>query len=730
MEYFNFEDAANVQQQEDEFQRFLASAPALDTFHPDGADFLGALPGLSEIPMLDAELPMTSSAQPMDTEMAGFDDFSSWIPGCFKPAVACDYCRSRQLECLVIHKGQQACTSCITLFRSCSFLGTKDTGYESLPDDSGGIDTLHGVVEDTVIQRGETVGCRSLRSTLNMNEESGSLERKARKTGTRFSREAVRTLKNWLNEHSDHPYPTDDEKNHLKMATGLKRSQISNWLANARRRGKVPNRCVSPGLGGGAYERSSNSGARGIAIPSPVDPSSWKEMNPLERWKHSPPEREAAAVHDIVHAVATSGLRADKATPDSGICVEGQKDSSAGSSFSVFRAPSMTSVETGRSSGSDMSFSSLFSHQSRHSYGSSKDRRRRRRQPLSQQPSTSIAQPRTFQCTFCTDSFKTKHDWSRHEKSLHLSLEKWTCAPQGGLVSTILPNGSTSTTCVYCHAIDPPLSHLETHNYSSCREKSSADRTFYRKDHLRQHLRLTHACTFLPSMESWRIAPPELRSRCGFCPADVILHTWQARVDHLAKHFRAGANMADWHGDWGFSAPVLRMIENAMPPWLLSQERKAPVPLSAEALNRNAISPDDADIDLGPPRNGVDVVADARHCYRRLELGLRSFVREERQAGRKPSDRELQEKARWVVYGETDSWNQTAADNEVWLERFRRATGLDSEEYWNWGQEGLAGGAKGGEEDGVGGLEEQLMYCNFGVEEDDDTAIRGAKIVV
>lgn len=32
---------------------------------------------------------------------------------------------------------------------------------------------------------------------------------------------------------------------------------------------------------------------------------------------------------------------------------------------------------------------------------------------------------RRYQCTFCTDTFKTKHDWQRHETSMHLSLEQW-----------------------------------------------------------------------------------------------------------------------------------------------------------------------------------------------------------------------------------------------------------------------------------------------------------------
>lgn len=32
---------------------------------------------------------------------------------------------------------------------------------------------------------------------------------------------------------------------------------------------------------------------------------------------------------------------------------------------------------------------------------------------------------RRYQCTFCTDAFKTKHDWQRHETTMHLTLEQW-----------------------------------------------------------------------------------------------------------------------------------------------------------------------------------------------------------------------------------------------------------------------------------------------------------------
>lgn len=176
----------------------------------------------------------------------------------------------------------------------------------------------------------------------------------------------------------------------------------------------------------------------------------------------------------------------------------GRKGNSNGSSgsFSVFRAPSTTSLETGftnMSSGSAQSHGSAWSYGSRNSLGSlnslnsKKERRRRRRMPTRAPKLDLESAPRLFQCTFCTDRFKNKYDWSRHEKSLHLSLEKWICAPLGEVITC---SSSGQRKCVYCDEIEPSKEHLATHNHSACEEKGLEARTFYRKDHLRQHLRL------------------------------------------------------------------------------------------------------------------------------------------------------------------------------------------------------------------------------------------------
>jgi hypothetical protein len=253
-------------------------------------------------------------------------------------------------------------------------------------------------------------------------------------------------------------------------------------------------------------------------------------------------------------------------------------------SFSVFRAPSLSSLETGFT---NMSTDSLGSHTSAYSYGSkhslgsmnslrSKERRRRRRLPTRGHKADSEEILRPFQCTFCTDRFKSKYDWSRHEKSLHLSLEKWICAPLGEVIAD---TATGKRKCVYCDELDPSEDHLAAHNHAGCEEKGLESRTFYRKDHLRQHLRLMHGCKMTESMESWRSQAQYIKSRCGFCSMDF--DKWQDRVDHLAKEFRNGANMKNWKGCRGLDPQVAIHVTNAMPPYLIANETLSPFPFSA-----------------------------------------------------------------------------------------------------------------------------------------------------
>jgi hypothetical protein len=217
----------------------------------------------------------------------------------------------------------------------------------------------------------------------------------------------------------------------------------------------------------------------------------------------------------------------------------------------------------GTSHSSDGSLASAFSYKSRGSigsFGSFGNRGRRRRLPPIRP--TAIRPPvRIFQCNFCTETFKTKHDWQRHEKSLHLFLERWVCTLEG---PTEFSAEWGCPACVYCGLKNPPPEHAEQRNHSSCAERSLEERTFYRKDHLRQRLNIVHGVKFQSCMDVWKVAAPEIRSRCGFC--DLVMGSWSIRVEHLAKNFKIGQSMADCKGDWGFEEEVLAIIENGMPP--------------------------------------------------------------------------------------------------------------------------------------------------------------------
>ncbi|KAM0249999.1 hypothetical protein ACHAQJ_008804 [Trichoderma viride] len=483
-----------------------------------------------------------------------------------------------------IHKGY--CTSCVALGLECSFGGVipDNLNPESTRLSWSSTEMFNNTIpqEDLIsIQPVKPMSNPSFLDLMNL-QTAGSVEdgiaiAKAGtppKIGARFSRESVRILKNWLSTHNRHPYPSDEEKEMLQRQTGLNKTQITNWLANARRRGKAqPPRSTSPHVG--------NLSAS-IDIPRRRGTPALEAMNPLQRWEHSPPEHEPASVTAIARAVTASSSSGVSSGLNSPYSFNYTDD---GSSRSLCNQSSASSVGTSHSSGG--SLQSAFSHGSRNSWGSfgsapfaTKARRRRRRRaaPGNEGGSTSLSVPlKTFQCTFCTETFRTKHDWQRHEKSLHLSLERWVCAPDG-------PRAINTETgllcCVFCGDVNPDDAHVETHNHSACQERSLEERTFYRKDHLNQHLRLVHNVKFMEwAMKPWKVATPEIRSRCGFC--GIVMDTWTIRVDHLAEHFKTGYSMADWKGDWGFEIPVLDMVENSIPPYLIHHERKSPLPYHA-----------------------------------------------------------------------------------------------------------------------------------------------------
>lgn len=640
----------------------------------------------------------------------------------FRAKRPCDLCARMGLDCFLASRGSMitGCTCCISLYKECSFTHPK------LP--KGFVNNFNPIKETEA----ETSFGRHHAKSLRSFDEA-----RVRKTGARFPRDAVKILKQWLAEHSEHPYPNEREKDDLKQLTGLKRSQISNWLANARRRGKVR-----------PAEHSGPSSPMLGAIDIPPQKNNISELNPLDRWKASPPENEPASMTAIARAVTSTPLpHSASHSESSSLSLQHgsdphsrghsrQNSSSGSTNFSMFREPSISSFDThSASTASDMTRASSKSTQSRHSF-SSGERRRRRRAPMTQraaaQAATKTRSVRIFQCTFCTDTFPAKYDWQRHEKSLHLALERWTCCPQGGtytVPSTQLPH------CVFCNALNPTAEHLESqHNFLVCQEQTTQERTFYRKDHLRQHLKLRHGAKFDKHMEAWKTTTNEIKSACGFCPSKFT--TWSQRADHLAAHFRNGADMKDWANGWGFDAAVERCVENAIPPYLIGHERVTMEPYVARLTRRGPASnpPDAGGLRHTVRRRGVksggvgnavvgsgedgtmmtpaggssgsnggltygtssasgnpselgdddgdgdveepDQMTRDSNCWGRLEQELTKYLTQHKLVGSVPSDRQLQDQARVIIYEDDDPWNWTCADNQLWLDTFKWQHGV------------------------------------------------------
>lgn len=416
----------------------------------------------------------------------------------------------------------------------------------------------------------------------------------------------------------------------------------------------------------------------------------------------------------IADAVASSDYQREaSATPspsrDRGI------GSSSGSISAIHRAPSTTSLETRQTSSLSANSSAAWSgsHESFgsfHSFGSGlhgkRDRKRRSKViKASIKKPTDHGKKRNFQCTFCTDTFKSKYDWTRHEKSLHLSLEKWICSPIGPVTSDpktgekicvycnernpgkahcdihghstrSVDRKGTYRICAYCNERDPDKSNCDAHNHSQCEDKGREAKTFYRKDHLRQHLRLVHTCELVPEMEAWKSTVKYINSKCGFCQARFTV--WQERNDHLAAHFKEGVQMKDWKGCRGLDPAVAAQVINAMPPYLIGMESNTPDPFSAThhmTFDIVAVASHHAIEATNPSQEQRD--SRRATCWEVLTIALGRFVKEQTELGVTITDEMLQREARMMMFGDDDPWNSTSADNAEWLELFKKAHGLD-----------------------------------------------------
>lgn len=382
-------------------------------------------------------------------------------------------------------------------------------------------------------------------------------------------------------------------------------------------------------------------------------------LDPMQRWQESPPEDEPASLTAIMNAMGD--------IPPSSSDSAHSLHRSSNAFRHHRRAPSTTSAESTPSS-TDSAWSSAGGSTSRHS---------RNRRSRVTKVKANDGKPRIFCCTFCCDRFRTRYEWVRHEKSLHLNLETWYCAPFGSSVFSPITGRQH---CAYCNALDPSPGHLTEHNHEECQTLSKELRSFNRKDHLVQHLRHFHHVQTIPLIDDWKIETKNITSRCGFC--SETMSNWDERTDHLAKHFRRGFTMKDWKGEHEFPPSIAAHLKNAYPPYLLGWESESIVPFSATSTDVRhqyaqvssrvfAAEREEAGSDpsLGFPDPNKSEFDNFLNVFTR-HLGR--YARGQMKQGIVPTDEMFQKESRRVLFDGEDAWDQTIADNPDWLSAFRR----------------------------------------------------------
>lgn len=148
----------------------------------------------------------------------------------------------------------------------------------------------------------------------------------------------------------------------------------------------------------------------------------------MDRWRESPPEDEPASISAIMDTVRNAPGREPSRMDNLGIMPNAFRH--------YRRAPSTLS---GKSNGSSkVSASSGVSNSSRESWTGLSHNSGCRVSKQTWRPQRYADKPRILCCMFCCDMFKSKYDWARHEKFLHLNPEAWYCAPHGTTIYSIM----------------------------------------------------------------------------------------------------------------------------------------------------------------------------------------------------------------------------------------------------------------------------------------------------
>jgi hypothetical protein len=183
-------------------------------------------------------------------------------------------------------------------------------------------------------------------------------------------------------------------------------------------------------------------------------------------------------------------------------------------------------------------------------------------------------------CTVCSWRFPRKGDWERHEESQHDPQTYWMCMLDNQTTIQIQTDeavGHGAWVCIFCKASkqnrDEMTVHLlQMHKINPCFRKAAEQRTWARKDKLKQHLQQVHALSESSNLwEHWQYpAKKKYAWGCGFCGACSF--TWEGRLSHVASHYE---NQSLQISQWSQSLVIKGLLKQFQPSFNIAATWKA-----------------------------------------------------------------------------------------------------------------------------------------------------------
>jgi len=350
----------------------------------------------------------------------------------------------------------------------------------------------------------------------------------------------VQIVRRWLSDHASRPYPNLTEKAALAASAGGSEHQLNVCFRNLRAREKhrklVRHVPITPLIMHLVFEGNFNirdgSGSTDTGLRADMSPQSSYAQPGFVSCADEPP------------ATNTSDSSPWPSSSDSGYPMS---DHNQDAETQVFQSSEAELAHQVPFSVSAPKRKGRRYHAQRQRHGTSEHLSCATQDTTS---SSSLQElDKRFPCTVCVKAFKDASGWKRHEASVHgYNDREWICVLTDAF--------KLQAECVFCLEPMDSIDHLDKHAIDPCSHKCTAERSFPRKDLLKQHVLLAHLADAPASIKKrfevpkeWsrglEVSPGGPGSRwCGFCRC--MLETTAKRMDHVAQHFRKGQNMTSW----------------------------------------------------------------------------------------------------------------------------------------------------------------------------------------